>query len=392
MHAIEVYLQNSKATSLAGIYIHIPFCRQACHYCNFHFSTSLHLREPMLSSIQKEISLQKDFIDPSERIDTIYFGGGTPSILSAGEINGLLEMIHRTFSIAAHPEITLEANPDDVSFATVVRWMQSGINRLSMGIQSFHNEELVWMNRSHTAQDSLKCIDEIIMAGIQNFSADLIFGSPLLSDAQLQESIGIVLQKNIPHLSCYALTVEPKTALGYQVSKKIVPPTDPDKQAAQFLMLSNQLQAGGYEHYEISNYARPGMHSRHNSSYWKGKPYYGFGPSAHSFNGNNRRRWNISNNALYIQSLQQEIIPFEEETLSSEQQLNEYIMTSLRTAKGLQLDYVLEKFGNPAKASILKNIDGFISDGKVLLSSQDAILLTTEGKLFADGIAAALFV
>ncbi len=392
MHAIEVYLQNSKATSLAGIYIHIPFCRQACHYCNFHFSTSLHLREPMLSSIQKEISLQKDFIDPSERIDTIYFGGGTPSILSAGEINGLLEMIHRTFSIAAHPEITLEANPDDVSFATVVRWMQSGINRLSMGIQSFHNEELVWMNRSHTAEDSLKCIDEIKMAGIQNFSADLIFGSPLLSDAKLQESIGIVLQKNIPHLSCYALTVEPKTALGYQVSKKIVPPADPDKQAAQFLMLSNQLQAGGYEHYEISNYARPGMHSRHNSSYWKGKPYYGFGPSAHSFNGNNRRRWNISNNALYIQSLQQEIIPFEEETLSFEQQLNEYIMTSLRTAKGLQLDYVLEKFGNTAKASILKSIDGFISEGKVLLSSQDAILLTTEGKLFADGIAAALFV
>ena len=315
---------------MAGIYIHIPFCKQACNYCNFHFSTSLKLKED---------------------IETLYFGGGTPSILDINDLQLLFTALRKKFIFSADTEITLEANPDDITPAKLKLWKQAGINRLSVGIQSFIEEELVWMNRAHTAAESLQCIDEIKQAGFTNFSVDLIYGSPLLSDEDWKRNVAIVIEKNIPHISCYALTVEPKTALDKMITQHKKAPVDAEKQAKQFLLLMEWMQTAGYEHYEISNFAKSGMRSKHNSSYWQGKKYYGFGPSAHAFDGK-KRQWNIANNALYIQSLKNNTIPFEAEILTSTQQLNEYIMTSLRTMEGLSLAIVEEKFGIKIKTEL----------------------------------------
>ena len=306
---------------MAGIYIHIPFCKQACNYCNFHFSTSLTLKDELIASLIKEIHLTAtsstntnisitliNIKEEKEEIETIYFGGGTPSILNITDLQLLFIALRKKFIFRPNIEITLEANPDDITPAKLIFWKQAGINRLSVGIQSFIEEELVWMNRAHTATESLQCIDEIKQAGFTNFSVDLIYGSPLLSNEDWKKNVATIIEKNIPHISCYALTVEPKTALDKMIAQHKRPPLDAEKQAHQFLLLIEWLQAAGYEHYEISNFAKPGMRSKHNSSYWKGKKYYGFGPSAHSFDGI-RRRWNISNNALYVQFLKNNTIP-----------------------------------------------------------------------------------
>ena len=258
-----------------------------------------------------------------------------------------------------------------------------------MGIQSFLEDELKWMNRAHTATESLICIDKIKNAGYDNFSIDLIYGSPLLNDGEWKRNVELVIEKNIPHISCYALTVEPKTALDKMILLKKKENVDAEKQARQFLLLMQWMEEAGYEHYEISNFAKPGMRSKHNSSYWSGSTYYGFGPSAHSFNGKSRK-WNIANNALYITSLQKNIIPFEEEILTATQQLNEYIMTSLRTMEGLDLALVAEKFGNDAKMK-LQAAGKKWEAGEKLKTENQKIILTKEGKLFADGIAADLF-
>jgi len=375
---------------LAGIYIHIPFCKQACSYCNFHFSTSLKNKSNVIDALNKEILTTPLFTGKPEKIDTIYFGGGTPSLLSADELKGIFKTLRTTFEIDVNAEITLEANPDDINEPMLMQWLETGINRLSLGIQSFSETELRWMNRAHNAVESLNSIDKIQKAGFTNFSVDLIYGSPLLTNDELKKNTAIIFEKNIPHISCYALTVEPKTLLDNQISKKISLPVDAEKQAAQFLLLMDLMKEGGYEHYEISNYAKPGMRSKHNSSYWQGKPYYGFGPSAHSFDGKNSRRWNIANNALYVQSLLKDIIPFEEEILTETQQLNEYIMTSLRTMEGLDLSAVRSRFGNKSY-EILKSQSRKYIDGKKLLEEDDKLILTNEGKLFADGIAADLF-
>jgi oxygen-independent coproporphyrinogen III oxidase len=387
---------------LAGIYIHIPFCRQACHYCNFHFSTSLKLKDELIEALVKEISispsfsinktaagLTDNFNEAAETIDTIYFGGGTPSILEITDLQLLFIALRKRFTFKNDAEVTLEANPDDITPAKLSLWKAAGINRLSVGIQSFIEEELVWMNRAHTAAESLRCIDEIKQAGFTDFSADLIYGSPLLSNENWKKNTDLVIEKKIPHISCYALTVEPMTALDKMIALHKKPPIDSEKQAGQFLLLMDWMKGAGYEHYEISNFAKPGSRSRHNSSYWQGKNYYGFGPSAHSFNGSSRR-WNIANNALYIHSLKNNIIPFEEEVLTQAQQLNEYIMTSLRTIEGLNLTVVEKRFGKKMSETLSSSIKKWEAGEKILLADNN-ILLTKEGKLFADGIAADLF-
>jgi putative oxygen-independent coproporphyrinogen III oxidase len=374
---------------VSGIYIHIPFCKQACNYCNFHFSTSLVQKEAFIEALIKEINYPADFIPSNEPIETIYLGGGTPSILLTDDLARIFDALHKKFSIKEDAEITLEANPDDITKEKLVDWKTIGINRLSVGIQSFLEEELKWMNRAHTAKESLEAIDNINDAGFTNYSIDLIFGSPLLNNDDWIKNMNIVLQKNIPHISSYALTVEPKTALEKLITKNKRQSVDPEKQAEQFLLLMQTMEQAGYEHYEISNFSKPSMRSKHNSSYWQGKKYHGFGPAAHSFNGKNRR-WNIANNALYIQSIGKGILSFEEEVLTKTQQLNEYIMTSLRTMEGLDLNYVKENFGEKASSELLIASSKYIESSK-MKREMSKLILTTEGKLFADGIAADLF-
>ncbi|MGB4845229.1 MAG: radical SAM family heme chaperone HemW [Ferruginibacter sp.] len=375
---------------MPGIYIHIPFCKQACHYCNFHFSTTLSLKDKMIEAITKEIHLTKTLSSSAaDKINTLYFGGGTPSIIDTDDLKKLFDILQQRFVFADDIEITLEANPDDITDEKLVQWKSLGVNRLSVGIQSFLEEELVWMNRAHSASESLLCIDKIQAAGFTNFSVDLIYGSPILSDDDWKKNVDLVIEKNIPHISCYALTVEPKTALDKMIALHKREPVDAEKQSRQFLLLMDWMETAGYEHYEISNFAKPGLQSRHNSSYWSGESYYAFGPAAHAFDGKSRR-WNIANNSLYIQALQKDIIPFEEELLTKIQQLNEYIMTSLRTMEGLHLDYVSKNFGEEESRKIKTASSKYESTGKLKINN-NKIILTREGKLFADGIAADLF-
>ena len=384
---------------MAGIYIHIPFCKQACTYCNFHFSTVLKNRGEMIEAIAKEIKplspkggngeveSEEGFL---EEIQTFYFGGGTPSILNNDELQLIFDALRKRFEFDKNIEITFEANPDDISDEKLQLWKQFGINRLSVGLQSFNEEELKWMNRAHTATESLQCLDKIKVAGFSNYSIDLIYGSPLLSNEEWKKNITIILEKQVPHISCYALTVEPKTALAHIISKNNALKIDEEKQAEQFAILVNELTNAGYEHYEISNFAKPGFRSKHNSSYWQGKAYYGFGPSAHSYDGIKTRRWNIANNALYISAAQKNVLPYEQEILTPTQQLNEYIMTSLRTIEGIDFDVVKERFGKEFSTTLRVQSEKYISTNKIQLINQH-LMLTKEGKFFADGIAADLF-
>jgi oxygen-independent coproporphyrinogen-3 oxidase len=377
---------------LAGIYIHIPFCKQACNYCNFHFSTSLQLKDELIAAMIKEIHLVTEKANHSsekELCETIYFGGGTPSLLSIKELNNILASLFSKFEIAKDAEITLEANPDDITAEKLQLWKKAGINRLSVGVQSFLDQELVWMNRAHSSADSLRCIDEIKNAGFSDYSIDLIYGSPLLNNQDWLNTIDTVINKNIPHISCYALTVEPKTALHKMIAQNKKESIDAEKQAEQFVLLMNQMEQAGYEHYEISNFSKPGRRSKHNSSYWQGKKYYGFGPAAHSYDGI-KRKWNVSNNALYIQSLKKNSIPSEEETLTSTQSINEYIMTSLRTIEGLDLEKINSLFGTNYINQLLNASKKYIQSEKII-QQNNRLILTKQGKLFADGIAADLF-
>ena len=376
---------------MAGIYLHIPFCKQACTYCNFHFSTNLGRKAEFLDALSKEICQQNDFISKEESIETIYFGGGTPSLLIEMELQKIIAILNDNFLVSNNVEITLEANPDDINPIVLKSWLSLGINRLSLGVQSFSDDELIWMNRAHNANQSIESIKQIIEAGFDNFSVDLIFGSPFLSNETLVESIDILSRLHVPHMSCYALTVEEKTALHHSIKKKKSPEIKSEKQAEQFLICSEKLSELGYEHYEISNYAKPGKRSKHNSSYWKGMPYYGFGPSAHGFNGKNIRKWNISDNNLYIQRILKNEICFEIETLTETQLINEFIMTSIRTAEGFTIQELRYKFGD----EVAKQIEVKITDLKVTNYFQEnddnQIVLSPLGKLYADGITAELF-
>lgn len=373
---------------MAGIYIHIPFCKQRCHYCNFHFSTSLHYKNEFLQALLKEMELQQHYLG-TQPVETIYFGGGTPSLLSTEELLTITKALHTHWQVQPGAEITLEANPDDVTEERLAGWKQAGINRLSIGIQSLYDEELQWMNRAHTATEAKTVIEKARQAGFEHFSVDLIYGSPFLSDEQWTETLQWVLQQPINHLSCYALTVEPQTPLDKFIRTGQRTPVNSEQQSRQFLLLMDVLKQAGWEHYEISNFARPGHRSRHNSSYWQGKTYLGLGPSAHSFNGSSRQ-WNVAHNRQYIEALQKGELLFEKEVLTPVQQLNEYIMTSLRLQEGCSLQNIQERFGETAAQELQRNAFPFTDNGHLLIQEQH-LILTREGKLFADGIAAALF-
>ena len=373
--------------SMAGIYIHIPFCRKACHYCNFHFSTSKQRIPEMVEAIRKEAGIRRDYL--AERIDTIYFGGGTPSLLLKDEVRNTIETVKGLFEVDEKAEITLEANPDDITEESLQAWMEAGINRLSIGIQSFFEADLQWMNRAHTAEQAGNCIALAQKKGIHNISIDLIYGTPSLTDESWKKNVQTALSLNIPHLSCYALTVEPKTALAKMIATHQLPDVDADKQARHFALLTQWLAEAGFEHYEISNFALPGFRSRHNSSYWEGKPYLGLGPSAHSFNGSSRQ-WNVSNNSLYLKALETGTVPFEMEQLTGVQQLNEFIMTRLRTMEGIPLAGVRENWGEEKMNALVLSAQKHIRQGQLILSN-DFLQLTAGGKFLADGIAADLF-
>jgi len=373
--------------SMAGIYIHIPFCKQACHYCDFHFSTSLKYKDELLQALIKEIKLQKTYLD-GETIETIYFGGGTPSLLEEGEISLLINTITQLHSVASNAEITLEANPDDLDKAKLRALSNTPINRFSIGLQSFFDDDLQWMNRVHRAAEAEAAVKRAQDTGFENITVDLIYGFPLLTDQKWKFNLDKVFELGVPHVSSYSMTVEPRTALASSIKNKKQAAMSDEQSAAQFIYLMDAMQQQGFEHYEISNFAKPGMHSKHNSNYWRGVKYLGIGPSAHSFNGETRQ-WNVANNAKYIQSLQTGKTPAETEILSETDRLNEYIMTSLRTIWGLDL----KKLNTIAPASanqLLIEAEKYF-DKEWISRKDDVIYLTPGGKLYADHIAAELF-
>jgi oxygen-independent coproporphyrinogen-3 oxidase len=372
---------------MAGIYIHIPFCKQACHYCDFHFSTSLKYKDELLQSIVKEIKLQKNYLD-GETIETIYFGGGTPSLLSDKEINLIIGSITALHTVSANAEITLEANPDDLDKAKLQSLKNTEINRLSIGIQSFFDDDLEWMNRVHHSNEAEASVKRAQDTGFENLTVDLIYGYPLLSDEKWTYNLKKVFESGVPHVSSYSMTVEPKTALASFIKTKKQPSMNEQQSAEQFILLMDAMRSRGFEHYEISNFCKPGYYSRHNSNYWKGVKYLGIGPSAHSYDGETRQ-WNVANNAQYIQSLAINKIPAEIELLTETNRLNEYIMTSLRTMWGLDLNK-LNLIAAGSTAPLLKIAERFFNNNWIT-QKDDIIYLTQSGKLYADNIASELF-
>ena len=372
---------------MSGIYIHIPFCKQACHYCDFHFSTSLKKKDEMVQALAKEIRLRKaEFAD--ETVETIYFGGGTPSILEVSDLRMLIDEIYTNYAVAENPEITVEANPDDLSEERIIALSENKINRLSIGIQSFYEEDLKLMNRAHNAEEAKKCL-EIATKYFDNITADLIYGIPGLTNEKWLQNIQTLLDLKIPHISSYALTVEPKTALQKFIKQGTVPQPDDAVAHEQFLILVDILEANGFVHYELSNFGKPGYFSKNNSAYWLGKKYLGIGPSAHSYDGTNRS-WNIANNSLYLKSLAVNKLPSEIETLTETDRYNEYIMTGLRTVWGVSLERIKTEFGDNRLRYLLQNAEPYLNDEKLILENN--ILRTTKkGKFFTDGIASDLF-
>lgn len=372
---------------MAGIYVHIPFCKQACYYCNFHFSTKHLGIGRMVDAIVKEVKLNKNYLK-GETIDTIYFGGGTPSLLNTEQIDAIITAIKKNFSVNDKAEITLEANPDDISEEKLLGWKENGFNRISLGVQSFFDEDLKWMNRVHNSEQANEAI-KLVMQHFTNVTIDLIYGFPTLTNEKWEQNLKTVLSYKVPHLSCYALTVEPRTVLHVQIEKQQKEGLDEEKQAAQFEILTKTLNKAGFEHYEISNFAKPGFRSKHNCSYWQGEKYLGLGPSAHSFNGKSRQ-WNLANNSVYQANINNNIISFEKEDLTSTQQLNEYIMLSLRTIEGIHLKHVEKTFGKQAMKQLLQRTAKHEKQ-KTVAVENNFITLTKKGKFLADGIAADLF-
>lgn len=371
---------------MSGIYIHIPFCKQACHYCDFHFSTSLKKKDEMVQALAKEIQLRSKSI--TEPIETIYFGGGTPSILEFSDLKFLIEAVYSNYQVVENPEITLEANPDDLSYDTISQLANSPVNRLSIGIQSFFEEDLKLMNRAHNAEEAKKCL-EIATQHFDNISIDLIYGIPNMSNEKWLENIQTALSFGIPHISSYALTVEPKTALHTFIQKGIIPQPDDEVAAAHFQILVDKLSENGFIHYELSNFGKEHYFSKNNSSYWLGKKYIGIGPSAHSYDGQNRG-WNVSNNALYIKSIQENKLPIEMETLTKTDRYNEYIMTGLRTIWGVSLKRIEQEFGERYLLYLLDQSKKYIQSEHLALTG-DKLTTTKKGKFLSDGIASDLF-
>ncbi|WP_343613342.1 radical SAM family heme chaperone HemW [Flavobacterium sp.] len=375
---------------MSGIYIHIPFCKQACHYCDFHFSTSMKKKDDMVLALAKEIGMRKPFDSAQDDniIETIYFGGGTPSVLNNEEINFLISEVYKNYKVIENPEITLEANPDDLSAERILELSKSPINRLSIGIQSFYEEDLKMMNRAHNSAEAKKCLEQATKY-FDNISLDLIYGIPGMSDEMWRQNIQTALNFGIPHISSYALTVEPKTALSKLIQTgKIAEPQD-EAASNHFMILVEMLQNNGFIHYELSNFGKENYFSKNNSAYWLGKKYIGIGPSAHSYDGE-KRGWNIANNSLYIKAIQNNELPIETETLTISDRYNEYIMTGLRTIWGVSLDRIEKEFGAEYLDYLHKQSKKFLSDD--LLSIENNILKPTlKGKFLTDGIASDLF-
>jgi oxygen-independent coproporphyrinogen-3 oxidase len=372
---------------MSGIYIHIPFCKKACTYCDFHFSTSLKYVDEMVDAICLEIVKKKDRI--TDQVGTIYFGGGTPSILPAKHFEKIFNTITKNFSVSSDAEITIEANPDDLTGAKISELRQLPVNRFSIGIQSFFEEDLIWMNRAHNAIEAETCIKRSQDAGFENLSLDLIYGYPLLTDSKWLQNINKAIEFETPHISAYSLTVEPKTALANAIKRGKDIPLNDEQSASQFLTLIDKLKEGGFEHYEISNFAKPGKYAVHNTNYWRGVTYLGIGPSAHGFNGN-VRYLNVANNAAYLSSMELGKIPETIEELDLYDRFNEYVMTSLRTMWGTSLHKIEHEFGKFFLADTLKTMKSFI-DRQWLIHEDNHLKLTTDGKLFADYIASELF-
>ena len=372
---------------MSGIYIHIPFCKQACHYCDFHFSTNLKKKDEMVLALAKEIEMRKsEFQD--QIVDTIYFGGGTPSILQIEDLKFLIDAVYKNYKVVENPEITVEANPDDLTENRIIELSNNKVNRLSIGIQSFFEDDLQLMNRAHNVEEAKKCL-EIATHYFDNISIDLIYGVPEMSNEKWLQNIETALSFGVPHISSYALTVEPKTALHSFIQKGIIPQPDDEVAQEHFQILVDKLSENGFIHYELSNFGKENYFSKNNSSYWLGKKYIGIGPSAHSYDGKNRG-WNVSNNSLYIKSIQENKLPIEIETLTKTDRYNEYIMTGLRTIWGVSLERIEQEFGKTYLDYLNQQASKFIEDH--LLFVDDNILRTTKkGKFLSDGIASDLF-
>ena len=372
---------------MSGIYIHIPFCKQACHYCDFHFSTSMKKKDEMILALAKEIQMRKKEFE-NETIETIYFGGGTPSVLTTPEIQFLIDAVYKNYAVAENPEITLEANPDDLSNERIIELSKSPINRLSIGIQSFFEDDLQMMNRAHNSAEAKKCLEEATKY-FDNISLDLIYGIPGMSNEKWKQNIETALSFGIPHISSYALTVEPRTALNKLIQTgKIAKPKD-EVAEEHFQILVETLEAIGFVHYELSNFGKENYFSKNNSAYWLGKKYLGIGPSAHSYDGISRS-WNVSNNSIYLKSLEENKLPNETEILSKTDRYNEYIMTGLRTIWGVSLDRIEKEFGNEYLDYLQKQALKFIKDD-LLFIKNNVLKPTQKGKFLTDGIASDLF-
>lgn len=372
---------------MAGIYIHIPYCKQRCSYCDFHFSTNLNSKSELIDMISKEITLRKDEI--SEPVETIYFGGGTPSLLNRSELDLIFDSIYKNHNVVPRPEVTIETNPDDLTGLKIKELKSFPISRFSIGIQSFFDEDLQLMNRAHNSKEAIQSIKMIQDHGFENITVDLIYGGQSTSDDMWQKNLETAIALNVPHISSYALTVEPKTALDFQIKSYLIKDVDDEKQERHFKMLCEMLSAEGFVQYEISNFGKQGFFSQHNSNYWKGKPYLGIGPSAHSFDGKNRS-WNLANNSIYIKSLKENRIPNEVEILTDDERFNEMVMIGLRTIYGINLNKVRTEFPEEFYTDLMNEIRPLLQE-TLIRQNQNLITLTKKGKFLADGIASKLF-
>ena len=372
---------------MSGIYIHIPFCKKACHYCDFHFSTSFKHKDQMIISLKNEILIRNRELK-DKKIESIYFGGGTPSVLSTLEINSLIQTVFDNYIINDSVEITLEANPDDLSNEKILELSKTRVNRLSIGVQSFFQKDLTLMNRSHSSNQAIDCIKSASKY-FDNISVDLIYGIPGLDNSRWKENIEILISNNIPHISAYALTVEPKTALKKYIDNGIIAPIDDSQSQEQFYILLDILENHNYENYELSNFAKNKLYSVNNSAYWTRKNYIGIGPSAHSFNGNDRL-WNIKNNVKYIESINNNILPNSKEVLSLIDKFNETVMFGLRTSRGISFVDIENDFGSFYKNQLIKNSQTHINN-EFLIIKNNYLYITRKGKFLSDGIASDLF-
>jgi oxygen-independent coproporphyrinogen III oxidase len=371
------------------LYLHIPFCRQACHYCDFHFSTSLKAKTEIVQAICHEIFLQKNYLQ-DKNLETIYFGGGTPSLLEEADFILIFETIFKYFTIKPNAEITLEANPDDLTKEKLQLFKKYHINRLSIGIQSFHEPHLKSLHRIHTSQEAESCVKLSQDIGIQNLTIDLIYAIPSESHAIFELDLQKATALNTNHISAYCLTIEPKTVFGKWLKQGKIQVIDDDYAATQFDMLVSHLAQNAFEQYEISNFAKNEHYSRHNTSYWKQEEYLGIGPSAHSFN-HVSRQYNVPNNTKYVKELQQNIVPAEVEILTFEDQVNEYLLTGLRSKWGCNIQKINALSNQLFQKQNASALEKQIREGFLIIEN-DTLLLTYQGKLFADRIASDLFI